>query len=511
MQRKTVPALSPDTVHTSSIPRTRSSNGQQPTGTGNTARKVSPSTLSPPSFHQKNGRSMRQPSVPVLRGGGGSQAAAQAQGRKRASSVCSISTTSPEKASTSSVPAAKMLGGSLAPALPIVGRKDKVVEVMQSNVSPPHGRAETGDTKAGGGGKMTRSRSKSLVTKGSVSGNESASTATQKSGSCGAACQDARRAPTQFASDTADLGVPEHIRFRLRTLHQLSRVLGFDQSDVAKEIDIPGLLGRVDRAVEKHRDLLCHHDERADLRSHHTDDAFAKAVHVQPMPGAPRVSAMAEALKQDWSAELRRSGGAGDEDVTFLGSPLELLPSDAPLDVWPKGASAKSPTNVGMSSSASQRSMLEHDMSAGGRFGASPSLSFATFGLGLGVEDWNDDDKAEGAMEGDSPLLRLHQTVQAAAPGNKDKSKKKDWRAGMISRIKSLGRKSVDAGKTPNHSDSEDDEEFWEGQTDRKRKAATIGVWNGKSHTRMPLMISPCIRAGSGRCSPRCLDRGAPG
>ena len=139
-----------------------------------------------------------------------------------------------------------------------------------------------------------------------------------------------------------------------------------------------------------------------------------------------------------------------------------------------------------MSRSASQRSILDIDMATtDGRFGASPSLSFATFGLGLTVSDWND----EGLLEQDensSPLLRLDQAkleseTRAASKG----SKKKDWRSGVMSRFKSLGRKSVDGpkkdGSRGGQSDSEDDEEYGEGQTDRKRKAATVGVWDGKS------------------------------
>lgn len=417
---------------------------------------------------------MKQPSVPILRGGGG-HPTTSVQGRRHATSTSAASKSS--TADSSATMCAE--GGQLAPALPIVGRKDKTVHIRTAPSSPPPTRGETGDTTHRQiANSMTRSRSKSLI----GIANDSPDARLRRAA-------DAASARLQYRQEErvgSDLGVPEHIRFRLRTLHQLSRVLGFEQSDIAQEIDIPGLLGRVDRAAEKHKDVISHIDERSETRSPEMVDAFAKTVHPHHMAETPTVQMMAEALKQDWSAELKKHGDKGVGEETILGSPLELLPADTPFDVWPKttskiGSTPKEAAPASMSSSASQRSILDLDMmSAGGRFGASPSLSFATFGLGLTMADWTDVNPGEQDIL-DGSLLRLDQVKSDVDKTSKKELKKRNWGSGMISRFKSIGRKDVDHKDGQQGGDDSDDEEFWEGQTDRKRKAATIGVWEGEA------------------------------
>ena len=159
---------------------------------------------------------------------------------------------------------------------------------------------------------------------------------------------------TRFAAEIdsippppTNLGVPQHIRLRLRLLSHLARTLEVDQSDLAKRIDIPGLLARVDQAYEK--------------RQGTSDDRREVGTTVVPMPEAP--VAVEKGDERWWMFP---------DDDAGVGSPL--------------GGTGGG--GNGLKSSASLTSL-----GLGG--GLTSSFSLSNIGLGLGLGRDKEKDRVE--------------------------------------------------------------------------------------------------------------------
>jgi hypothetical protein len=498
---------------------------------------------------------LRQPSVPVLRGGGGGGVSGGDGikevgngGRKRAASVSSGKVVGGGGGGGGGASGSGFVHGlGLAPALPIFGRKGKETAALRIK-----GTGVGVGVVTAGGLKISAPRPSldGHVQKDTRSHNQHghagqgterivldspgrAPSPSNTPASAGAASQtQARSSPDDTPASASASSPPSptpsppptHIRARLQTLAQLARVLGFEHVEIARKIDVPALLERVDRACESYARMAgdADGDEDADgdgdgdlaLASSPRREAQTKVEDTR-VPPSPTLSSMsmasapaptlassksgAEQHNQDTkSASPTHASGTGS-DMTLGGmvvaAELDLLPADTPLDVFPTSASERAiaALNARLRAGIS----IEDDFSAADPLGGGgsdnstgegegqPDAAWLASTYGASLVEWGFvDDTVKyaprdegGKVDGEGPKGAEGVAGMGCEKVDKEHSKQKEKGGGVFGRFRGKGRKSF---KEP-RALAMDDAVKGDAKIDGKAAAVrSLGSWDGE-------------------------------